>query len=549
MTEPGRAGSRKGQPERIQSLSRDADDATYWRARDPETDQEIWLAEDVLPASAGDDPESSTPTSEPEPFTLGPSLREDLGPQRKPPADALALCNELVKLLAAAHSSDLTHGSLSTSTLHVQPSRDGRHTDRHVVATRAAAADKASDKPQARERRSEDVQALGSVMYEVLSGHKPPASLSRADRLHHQSATPWPVADLVHQCLEGDHFADATELQTAFAAATGESGRRRRSRDEPSDRPLAGRGGAFGGGLRTSRLGGLSGPARSRRLAILLGAAFLIPVALVLGVSQILGSSDSDPLPTAVESVRVTPTAVPTAVPTPPPTAVPTAVPSATPIPTPEPTVAVPVELTIAGVIPWDPGGQFAENDSAAPAAIDEDPNTAWTTEIYRTSGFGGLKDGIGLWIVLAAPAAVDSVTITSSTFNWPAEIYRFRGTSEFAELAPAERLATLSQSPRGDFGVPAASFVFEPTEQTDAETVGADPATVTLRTVEFVLEDEGAATSDVATSGSRDPSFENATTGPDTHLLLWITDTGLLGGAFGTSIEEVSVSGTAAGP
>lgn len=80
--------------------------------------------------------------------------------------------------------------------------------------------------------------------------------------------------------------------------------------------------------------------------------------------------------------------------------------------------------LTVTRVAPFDPQGDRAENDSAAPRAIDGDPDSAWVTETYTTPEFGGLKDGVGLVLSLDAAADLDTITVTSPSPGWSAEVY-----------------------------------------------------------------------------------------------------------------------------
>jgi hypothetical protein len=70
-------------------------------------------------------------------------------------------------------------------------------------------------------------------------------------------------------------------------------------------------------------------------------------------------------------------------------------------------------ELTLVWRTPpqvtsFDPQGDGQENEDAAGFAVDHDPTTAWTTDLYKhSSHFGGLKPGVGLLIDLGRPTAV----------------------------------------------------------------------------------------------------------------------------------------------
>jgi hypothetical protein len=56
----------------------------------------------------------------------------------------------------------------------------------------------------------------------------------------------------------------------------------------------------------------------------------------------------------------------------------------------------------------FDPEGDGEEDNDAAALAVDEDPTTAWTTDLYHgNSHFGGLKSGVGLLLDLGKPTSV----------------------------------------------------------------------------------------------------------------------------------------------
>jgi hypothetical protein len=52
------------------------------------------------------------------------------------------------------------------------------------------------------------------------------------------------------------------------------------------------------------------------------------------------------------------------------------------------------------------------ENESQAPLAIDDNPNTAWHTEGYNQN-LGVLKQGVGLVLDLGSPKATGRLTLT----------------------------------------------------------------------------------------------------------------------------------------
>jgi serine/threonine-protein kinase len=82
------------------------------------------------------------------------------------------------------------------------------------------------------------------------------------------------------------------------------------------------------------------------------------------------------------------------------------------------PGTAAAVPLEFAAIRDYDPqGADQAERPDLRAAAIDGDPETAWYTENYQvTPEFGGLKDGVGLVMRLAAPATATELIVSSPT-------------------------------------------------------------------------------------------------------------------------------------
>ncbi len=60
------------------------------------------------------------------------------------------------------------------------------------------------------------------------------------------------------------------------------------------------------------------------------------------------------------------------------------------------------------------PGDPYAENDTLAPYAIDDDPATSWHSHYYLGNPvFGGLKAGSGLILDMGRTVRLESVTVT----------------------------------------------------------------------------------------------------------------------------------------
>ncbi len=70
--------------------------------------------------------------------------------------------------------------------------------------------------------------------------------------------------------------------------------------------------------------------------------------------------------------------------------------------------------LQLASVTDADPGGEGREMPGEVPLAYDANDATSWRTEKYATPDFGGLKDGVGLALVLDTPSVARRLDLTS---------------------------------------------------------------------------------------------------------------------------------------
>jgi hypothetical protein len=101
-----------------------------------------------------------------------------------------------------------------------------------------------------------------------------------------------------------------------------------------------------------------------------------------------------------------------------------------TPTPTNGPTTAQPgngAPVRVDSVRAIDPQGDGDEDSAAAKNVIDEKSGTTWRSQTYKSSAFGGLKDGVGLVFKLKTPALVKSADI------------RFKGSGGSVQLRTAD--------------------------------------------------------------------------------------------------------------
>jgi serine/threonine-protein kinase len=88
-------------------------------------------------------------------------------------------------------------------------------------------------------------------------------------------------------------------------------------------------------------------------------------------------------------------------------------------------TKSVSVKRTSAG--DYDPLGDDKEHASELSRAVDNDPNTVWTTETYRDGKLNN-KAGVGIYVDAAPGVDATSISITTPRPGWTAEVYAADG-------------------------------------------------------------------------------------------------------------------------
>ena len=83
-----------------------------------------------------------------------------------------------------------------------------------------------------------------------------------------------------------------------------------------------------------------------------------------------------------------------------------------------------PVQIELTQAKDFDPFGDGAESTSQVGAAIDSDPQTAWTTESYDNRDITALKPGVGLVLSAEQRGELDKLVLTSPTNDWSASFY-----------------------------------------------------------------------------------------------------------------------------
>lgn len=69
--------------------------------------------------------------------------------------------------------------------------------------------------------------------------------------------------------------------------------------------------------------------------------------------------------------------------------------------------------------------------------AIDGNPDTSWQTDRYHGPRFANLRHGLGLALTIGSPQALHTLSVTTSTIGWSAEVYVADAVPDPASLAP----------------------------------------------------------------------------------------------------------------
>ncbi|MFI7072792.1 protein kinase family protein [Micromonospora sediminicola] len=330
----------------------------------------------------------------------GQSLREMVaadGPMD--PTRATAIGNAVASALAAVHATGMVHGNLHPGTVMI--SDDGR-----VVL-----ADARTDGADSQES---DLRAVGGVLYFALTGHWPhgEAPLHGATAGHGRAALPDAVRDAggaiaaPRQVRAGvpAYLDDLTMdlLDPEIAPPSSDVLAAELSRlDIPADEQFLEQAGPLrftaDPGEEPSPLAAAGG----RRVAM--GIAGLLAVALIgllIGVNALGGGDDGDKEPVAQPS-------------------------SSAPAGGGSSEAAPPVrKLTIQDVRVIDPDSNDRAEVRDAEKVMDGSDDEGWETQTYKNNGkFGGLKDGMGIWIDLGAPHTVKSLQASLSSTDASAEL------------------------------------------------------------------------------------------------------------------------------
>jgi eukaryotic-like serine/threonine-protein kinase len=91
--------------------------------------------------------------------------------------------------------------------------------------------------------------------------------------------------------------------------------------------------------------------------------------------------------------------------------------------PTPDTGAGAATPLHLRTATDFDPLGDQSEHSQEAAAAIDGDPDSAWTTDHYNSASFGNLKPGVGLFVSLDRAARAVRLVVHSALPGWTFEL------------------------------------------------------------------------------------------------------------------------------
>ncbi len=101
-----------------------------------------------------------------------------------------------------------------------------------------------------------------------------------------------------------------------------------------------------------------------------------------------------------------------------------------------------PLPVKVSSIVTYDPApGDNAENDNKLPNLVDGKESTSWTTELYKTANFSGIKNGVGLKFTLAEEATI--IQITSPVEGWKGQLLDSTSANSGAKLADLEGKST----------------------------------------------------------------------------------------------------------
>jgi predicted nucleic acid-binding Zn ribbon protein len=426
-------------------------------------------------------------------YVEGRSLKEMIREGLMTIGDFGRIAGQVAEGLAAAHAAGIIHRDVKPQNILIDRNGYAKVTDFGIATgpdwtrvTRAGSVIGSARYMSPEQVRSKpvdgrsDIYSLGVVMYEMLTGHPPfdGTNMPEIARMH-LNATPPPISDVranlpaglekvVMRCLEKspeDRFASMDELLGALvglglyapqrAPEVAASPKRAHRRDDRGSRAVAQR--STGPEALSDDTGEdlwvrerareLTRKRRARRRWKILGflaAIALVAVAVVLALTLTGGGAPSV-VGLTVDEARILAEEAGMEV------EITDQVPSfdrqadivLQQDPEPEmkseddvlrlTVTREPKMVAVTKLDDVDPEGDNVENPDRLPNLIDGKESTVWSTELYRSELFGGLKTGVGFDFTLEGEATI--VEIVSSVEGWKGQLLQVLSSGGLAKL------------------------------------------------------------------------------------------------------------------
>ncbi len=100
-----------------------------------------------------------------------------------------------------------------------------------------------------------------------------------------------------------------------------------------------------------------------------------------------------------------------------------------------------PTMVAVTKLVDVDPEGDNVENPDKLPNLIDGKESTVWSTELYRSELFGGLKTGVGFDFTLEGEATI--IEVVSSVEGWKGQLLQVLASGGLAKVANLDGTTT----------------------------------------------------------------------------------------------------------